>query len=78
MNTFLLNRAVGSVSHQALSKAHHDQLVHSLRPASNVIVSYKDYRHQTETDEGGDDAVKTAIAHPAGVNSITVDKFEGR
>ena len=77
MNTFLLNRAQGSVSHQALARAHNDRLIHSLQPASNVIVSYQDPPSLND-DHDEEDEAKTAVAHPAGVNSITIDRFEGR
>lgn len=93
MNTFLLNRALGSVSPQALARAQNERLLHSLQPAKDVSLSYKEdiegqrphERSQLELDDDhgifeGDDRTsnKTAIAHPAGVNSITIDRFEGR
>ena len=76
MNTFLLNRALGSLSHQSLARAQNDRLVHSLQLAANVNISYKRGADRGPTH---DDALsKIPVAHPAGVNSITVDRFEGR
>jgi DNA excision repair protein ERCC-8 len=73
MNSFLLNRALGSVSAAALARSQNTHLVHSLQPASHVSLSI------SPLDLGNDqDALQNGVAHPAGVNSITIDKFEGR
>ena len=77
MNSFLLNRALGSVSHQALARAQNNQLLHSLQSAKNVSLSYKpiqDGGAQTLDENEG----PRVPAHPAGVNSIAIDRFEGR
>ena len=80
MNNFLFSRALGSVSQQALARAQHDRLVHSLQAAENIRLTYRSKEQQAAGNEKlKDDALKTKdVAHPAGVNSITIDKFEGR
>ncbi|CAD0110788.1 unnamed protein product [Aureobasidium uvarum] len=73
MNSFLLNRALGSVSPAALARSQNTRLVYSIQPASHVSLSINP--PDTTNEE---DALRNGVAHPAGVNSITVDKFEGR
>ena len=73
MNSFLLNRSLGSISPAALARAQNTRLVHAIQPASDVSLSIK--APDSDSDE---DALRNGVAHPAGVNSITVDKFEGR
>ncbi|PNS19026.1 DNA excision repair protein ERCC-8 [Sphaceloma murrayae] len=80
MNNFLFSRALGSVSHQSLAKAQTDRLVHSLHSDDTVKLTHKFSGHgearRDEDDE--DDLTRRDVAHPSGVNSITIDKFEGR
>jgi len=77
MNTFLLNRALGSVSQQSLARAQNDRLVHSIQLASHTKLSYNGGEGiSTVASENG--LTKVPVAHPAGVNTITVDRFEGR
>lgn len=82
MNSFLLNRQLGSVSQQAFASAQNNRLLKSLQAAPNVTFSL-----QNEGDEYADRAhsqprtagVKKAPSpHPSGVSSITIDRFEGR
>lgn len=75
MNSFLLNRALGAISPQSLAKAQNTRLLHSLQPANDVTLSIKKQSNETSDD---DNNIKRGVAHPAGVNSITIDKFEGR
>lgn len=76
MNSFLLNRALGSISPQALAKAQNSRLLYALQPANDVSLSInKPVDHEAEDGNGRG---KGGVAHPAGVNSITIDKFEGR
>jgi len=77
MNTFLLNRALGSVSHQSLARAQNDRLVHSIQLASNIKLSYNGSEGTNKVNPE-DGSTKVPVAHPAGVNTITVDRFEGR
>lgn len=77
MNTFLLNRALGSVSHQSLARAQCDRFVHSIQLDSRTKLSYNgsDGISGINSQDG---STKVPVAHPAGVNTITVDRFEGR
>lgn len=76
MNSFLLNRALGSVSPQALAKAQNSRLLYALQPANDVSLSIK--KPIDHEADGENDREKVGVAHPAGVNSITIDRFEGR
>lgn len=78
MNTFLLNRAIGSVSHQALAKAQNIRLLYSIQPAPHICLSHNGKGDNRAERTGDDDAHLTSVAHSAGVNSIAIDKFEGR
>jgi DNA excision repair protein ERCC-8 len=73
MNAFLLNRQLGSVTPQALVQAQHDIAHKALEPAENVS-----FRHKALDGEDFRTIVNDAVAHPAGVNSIAIDRFEGR
>jgi DNA excision repair protein ERCC-8 len=72
MNAFLLNRQLGSVTPQALAQAQFDIAHKALEPAEDVSFRHKalDGEHSLNVND--------AIAHPAGVNSIAIDRFEGR
>ena len=73
MNAFLLNRQLGSVTPQALVQAQHDIAHKALEPAENVS-----FRHKAPDEEHSLRNMNDAVAHPAGVNSIAIDRFEGR
>lgn len=74
MNSYLLNRQLGSLSQQAFARAHHHHLLQGLQAAPHVQFDSKSV--------AGDGSNRTSsyvpLAHPAGVNSIAVDRFEGR
>lgn len=81
MDSFLLNRQLGSVSHEAFARAQNHTLLRSLQAAPDVHLALK------KSDSSSKDAerpthVKPSQAHPiahaAGVNSIAIDRFEGR
>ncbi|KAI9705751.1 MAG: hypothetical protein M1820_004999 [Bogoriella megaspora] len=73
MNSFLLNRTLGSISPQNLERAHTTQLLQSLQPASEITFNLE------KQDEGSNNVYRpSAIAHKAGVNSLAIDRFEGR
>jgi len=76
MNSYLLNRALGSTSHQSLAKAQNNRLLHSIQLGQDVKISHNG--REGLGDSNDDTSNKIPVAHPAGVNSITVDKFEGR
>ncbi|KAK4951912.1 hypothetical protein LTR10_009832 [Elasticomyces elasticus] len=73
MNAFLLSRQLGSTSPQALTNAHNHRLLQALQLAPNVHFSL------VAPDENEDqDLAGSCVAHAAGVNSIAIDRFEGR
>lgn len=74
MNSFLLNRHIGSVSPQALASAQNNRLLRAVQAAPTVRFVLEDAQHNAES---GATNVKS-LAHAAGVNSIAIDKFEGR
>lgn len=77
MNSFLLNRQLGSISHQALATAQNDRLLKSLQAAPDVQF----VRERPPSNEDGFQQRAGAVAakpHAAGVSSIAIDRFEGR
>lgn len=62
MNSYLLNRQLGSVGPRVLTDAQNERLLQSLQQDSTVFT----------TRAGG------ATAHTTGVSSVCVDRFEGR
>ncbi|KAJ5671561.1 hypothetical protein N7507_000688 [Penicillium longicatenatum] len=84
MNSFLLNRALGSVSSNTFHVAQTSRLVHNLEPAPGIRFSS---RRAPRRNESRDDATPSdeehdltedEIAHRSGVNCLAIDKFEGR
>ena len=74
MNTFLLNRQLGSVSPQALANAQNNRLLQALAPATDV-----NFALQLPTVTGSQGTVGTKdVAHVSGVSSVAIDRFEGR
>lgn len=73
MNSFLLNRQLGSISPQALAVAQNFRLVRALHNVPKVKLVSGD-------SSGGVPSPSTADvrAHRAGVNSLAIDSFEGR
>lgn len=79
MNSYLLNRQLGSISPQALAQAQHERLLGSLQPAPRIRFARQKTDQVTSTVFQSDTVSSArAVAHSAGVNSIAVDKFEGR
>jgi len=80
MNSFLLNRALGTISPQALERAQNTRLIYGLQPSTDIALSIE--KPGKKPDEhgspDGESVVRRSVAHAAGVNSITIDKFEGR
>lgn len=83
MNSFLLNRTIGSISPPVLQRAQTTRLVHAISPAPGVqflneqtgpeVASSTD-RH----DDDRDASTEHIWAHKAGVNALAIDRFEGR
>ncbi|KAH7062303.1 WD40-repeat-containing domain protein [Macrophomina phaseolina] len=70
MNALLLNRALGAISPAAFRRHETSRLLHSLQPTSLRF----DSSAQLEDDTLPEDL----RAHAAGVNAMTIDRFEGR
>ena len=73
MNSYLFGRALGAVSPQVLQRAHTTELLHAIQPTPGI--RFDGRNAQSHSDGLEKDAV---WAHKAGVNCVTIDKFEGR
>ncbi|ORY12123.1 WD40-repeat-containing domain protein [Clohesyomyces aquaticus] len=70
MNTQqLLNRSFGFTDHNVLKRGTASRLVYALQPSTVAF----NRRHAP-----ADATPERAIAHPSGVNALTIDRFEGR
>lgn len=87
LTTSLLSRSLAQTSPRDLARAQNSRLIHALQPAPRVrFEGEASGRAEAvgdgtgEPDDSNDDeaGVRTVFAHRAGVNAITVDKFEGR
>lgn len=81
--TSLLTRSVADTSHRDFARAQNNRLIHALQPAPRVRFNGEagapDVRRQRDNeDDDSDEEGGNKFAHKAGVNAITVDKFEGR
>lgn len=80
MNAFLLNRQLGQISPQAFSVAQNQRLLEALQLASNTKFAWR-ANDSGEALDGEDVRPRGDLypqAHVSGVNSITIDRFEGR
>ena len=78
MNSFLLNRQLGSISPQNLVSAQSNRLLRSLQAVPNVHFAVDGKREPDATGSDGNSADAKNVAHAAGVSSIAIDPFEGR
>ena len=80
MNSFLLNRQLGSISPQAFATAQNNRLLRSLQSASDVKFALQapENAASASADQDGASRATGSKAHEAGMNSIAVDRFEGR
>ena len=80
MTSNLFGRALGSISPQALQKAETSRLLSSLQAAPRVRFDGSDEATPVRAKGNGDeeDEVGGIWAHKAGVNSLAIDRFEGR
>lgn len=79
MNSFLLNRQLGSISPQALTNAQNHRLLQNIQSASHVQFALRPLsRPEHDAGEAPGNGQRPSLAHPAGVNSIEVDRFEGK
>ncbi|GAB1212281.1 hypothetical protein ATERTT37_001413 [Aspergillus terreus] len=78
MNSYLINRTLGSISPHSFHVAQTTRLVHNLEPAPGIRFSSL----RTEEPPDGDDAELPAdediLAHKSGVNVLAIDQHEGR
>lgn len=83
MNSFLLNRALGSVSPHDFNVVQTTRLVHHLDPAPGIRFSSRrvtaaDESHNGTPDLEADFAAEEVFAHKSGVKCLAIDQFEGR
>ena len=80
MNSFLLNRQLGAISPEAFKSAHSNRLLQSFQAAENITFALEaptPIHKVTDTVQLQPGSAKS-VAHAAGVNSIAIDRFEGR
>ncbi len=73
----LLGRALGTISAQVLQRAETSRLLHSIQAAPGVRFDGNDAPAEHSSNEDVEDQ-GDVWAHPAGVNCLTIDRFEGR
>lgn len=79
MNSYLLNRTLGSISPSTFHVAQTTRLVHHLEPAPGIrFSSHQPQQAGEHTEEDGLDTENEAFAHKAGVNVLAIDQYEGR
>ncbi|KAL1989139.1 hypothetical protein VTN96DRAFT_3686 [Rasamsonia emersonii] len=81
MNSFLLNRAQGTISPSAFHVAQTSRLVQLLEPAPGIrFTSHKPVPGVIKSEDDGPNStpVDEVFAHKAGVNVLAIDQHEGR
>lgn len=82
MNSFLLNRAFGSVDPRSFEKALTTRLIQHLEPAPGIRFASErlEARQQASPDLGWDEQEfsRNLIAHNSGVSCLTIDQSGGR
>lgn len=91
MNSYLLNRDLGSISPQSFQLAQTSRLVHTLEPVESIkfssALASNDPAKATSSlsqpkykrlDGSNDEEKEEIWAHKAGVNVLAVDQNEGR
>ena len=82
MNSYLLNRALGSITPSSFHLAQTSRLVHHLEPAPGIRFSSHEKAHAAEStlDDGFeiDHEPDEVFAHKAGANVLAIDQYEGR
>lgn len=85
MNSYLLNRALGSVIPNEFHVAQTNRLVHNIEPAPGIRFSSR--KASAPANQSEDDVAPLdqelgisadVFAHKAGVKCLAVDQFEGR
>ena len=80
MNSILLNRSLGVAGPQVLQQTQTAHLLEAIQPAPNIRFdgSTDPSTGQHNTHAAEDESSLDTWAHRAGVNSIVIDKWEGR
>lgn len=79
MNSYILNRALGSISPTTFHVAQTTRLVHHIEPAPGIRFSSRKPRQIENTiEENEEDPGNELLAHKSGVNVLAIDQFEGR
>lgn len=78
MNSYLLGRELGTVSPKALQQAETNRLLLALQAAPDIRFDGTDATTNVASQSHGGQATEDVSAHRAGLNCITIDKFEGR
>ena len=81
MNSYLFRRSLGTTSHESLQSAISSRLLRSLQDAQNIKFDGRDGSTATTLRPSGcasNEDTEVLRAHPTGVNSIVIDRFEGR
>lgn len=78
MNSYLLARELGTVSTKALQQAETHRLLLALQAAPDIRFDGTDATTSAASQSHGGQGTEAVWAHRAGLNCITVDKFEGR
>ncbi|KAL6716498.1 hypothetical protein ACLMJK_006065 [Lecanora helva] len=80
MTSNLLGRALGVISSQALQRSETSNLLHALQAAPGIKLDGNDGPIPTPDSKSAtnNEGETTVWAHKAGVNCLTIDRFEGR
>lgn len=84
MNSYLLNRALGSIAPSTFYVAQTTRLVHNLEPAPGIRFSSRKAatrpqpRNDADLHEELEPIEDEAFAHKAGAKCLAIDQFEGR
>ena len=82
MTSNLLSRSLGVIGSQAFQQAETTRLLHALEAAPGVFFASSSRKPQVadhyDAEGEGIDGAGPQRAHPAGVNSIVIDRFEGK
>lgn len=73
----LLGRALGTTSAHALQRAETSRLLHSIQAAPDIKFDGSDAPAQAASSRDVEEE-RDVWAHQAGVNCLTIDRFEGR
>ncbi|KAL4941418.1 hypothetical protein BDV06DRAFT_181440 [Aspergillus oleicola] len=76
MNSYLLNRALGSIPPPVFHSAQTVRLVHNLEPAPGI--RFSSTKAQTTENEAQLSEPDETFAHRAGANVLAIDQYEGR